>query len=381
MNLGFNNIVFRALVILALMIVGITLWYTNNLANKLKKEEYSKVALWAKATKELSNIDNSNYDISFVFEVVNNNTTVPAIQTNDKGEVIAYRNINQSNTRGNLEKELALMSRRYPPIEIELIDGTKEYIYYKDSRLLQQLKQFPFFMLSIIGAFMLISYFAFSNARIAQQNKVWTGMAKETAHQIGTPLSSLVGWLEYLKQKKVSGAITKEMEKDIDRLTVIASRFSKIGSSVEIIETDLVEFFNNYISYMKKRIPKTVELNMEFINQPLHASINASLFSWVIENIIKNAADAMEGNGKIYLNIEKQQNSIVIKVKDNGKGIPPSIQKTIFHPGYTTKDRGWGLGLSLAKRIVEGHHKGKIYISSSKKGIGTVVEITLPSSK
>ena len=202
MDFKLEGAAYKGLVLLAFIIIAVTLLYTNNLANQLKLEEDKKVALWAKATKELSDINDSNYDISFVFEVVNNNTTVPVIQTNQAGEIIAHRNILKSNSDQELQDQISLMKRKYKPIEIELIDGTKEYIYYKDSRLLQRLKYFPLFMFLIIAAFMLIAYSAFSNARIAQQNKVWTGMAKETAHQIGTPLSSLIGWLEYLKQKK-----------------------------------------------------------------------------------------------------------------------------------------------------------------------------------
>ena len=224
MELKSNGNTSVLLVLLAFSIVATTLWYTNNLANKLKVEEQKKVALWAKATKELSEINSSNYDVGFVFEVVNNNTTVPVIQINDSGDIIAHRNIKPPHTDTELQKQVKLMKRKYPPIEIELINGTKEYIYYRDSRLLQNLKNFPFFILSIIGAFIMIAYFAFSNARIAQQNKVWTGMAKETAHQIGTPLSSLLGWLEYLKKNKTQSSVTAEIEKDLSILSVIASR-------------------------------------------------------------------------------------------------------------------------------------------------------------
>ena len=377
MNLSFNNIIFKALVVLALMIVGITLWYTNNLANKLKKEEYSKVALWAKATKELSNISNSNYDISFVFEVVNNNTTVPAIHTNSQGEIIAHRNISKSGNNIDLEKELTLMSRKYSPIEIELIDGTKEFIYYKDSRLLQQLKQFPFFMLSIIGAFMLIAYFAFSNARVAQQNKVWTGMAKETAHQIGTPLSSLIGWIEYLKQKKLSESITKEMEKDVDRLTVIASRFSKIGSSPILEAKNIVSLLKKSANYMQQRLSSKIDIQV-YSNKPtISTRLNTDLFEWVIENIIKNSADAISEKGTISINVTDAEKQVLIDIVDDGKGIKQALFSEIFKPGFTSKKRGWGLGLSLVKRIVKDYHGGMVKILKSNPYKETILRIVL----
>ena len=248
-----NTKISRILFFIALCIVSVTLWYTNSLANKLKLEEQKKVALWAKATKELSEISPSNYNIGFVFEVVNNNTTVPVIQVNEQGEIIAHRNIKGPQTDLELLKHVTFMKNKYPPIEVELIDGSKEYIYYKDSRLLQNLKNFPIIILSIIGAFIFIAYIAFSNAKIAEQNKVWTGMAKETAHQIGTPLSSLLGWVEILKSKKSDKQTVLEIENDLERLSVIASRFSKIGSLPKLKKLNLVSLITDSVDYMQKR--------------------------------------------------------------------------------------------------------------------------------
>ena len=350
----------------------------NYYQNRVQRIFYSNSSKYFQLQSQRDSLINS-----FSQEIMNNIAHLPVVFWSQSGDsLIASNVINKEMKRLEMDLIIQKMSEDNNPVEIYLGNNDNGVIYYSNSKILFQLQYFPLLTLIIVALFLLVSYLSFSSFRRSEQNQVWAGMAKETAHQLGTPLSSLHGWITLLKESghKNSEAFV-EMEKDIERLTVVSERFSKIGSLVEIIETDLLEFFNNYISYMKKRIPKTVELNMEFVNQPLHASINAPLFSWVIENVIKNAADAMEGNGNIYLSIEKQQNSIVIKVKDNGKGIPSSIQKTIFQPGFTTKDRGWGLGLSLAKRIVEGHHNGKIYISSSKKGVGTVVEITLPSSK
>ena len=372
MDVYFNNLVSKGLVLMALIIVGATLWYTNKLANKFKIEEKKKVALWAKATKELSDINNLNYDVGFVFEVVNNNTTVPAIQTSDQGDVIAYRNV--KNTK-DITKELELMQRKYPPIEIELINGTKEYIYYKDSSLLQQLKYFPLFMLLIIGAFMLIVYFAFSNARIAQQNKVWTGMAKETAHQIGTPLSSLVGWLEHLKQKGVSKSVTEEIQKDLDRLTVIASRFSKIGSSPNLELKNIVPILEGSVNYMKKRASSSISINLDVPEKIIMANINVDLFEWVIENILKNSIDAINAKGLIKISVTENEQFITIDMLDNGKGIKKPLFNEIFEPGFTSKKRGWGLGLSLVKRIIKDYHKGEVKILRSIPHKETVIRI------
>ncbi len=377
MNFQLKNISYKGLILLALAIVSITLWYTNNLATQLKIEEQKKVALWANATKELSDINNSNYDISFVFEVVNNNTTVPVIQTNEAGEVIAYRNIKKSDSQEELKKELALMIKKYPPIEIELIDGTKEYIYYKDSKLLQQLKYFPFFMLLIITAFMLIAYSAFSNARIAQQNKVWTGMAKETAHQIGTPLSSLMGWIEQLKQKETGKHVIKEIEKDLDRLTIIASRFSKIGSLPKLEKKNIIPILERSVNYMKKRVSTKISIDLNAKNKTIFTLINVDLFEWVIENIIKNSIDAISKNGNITIEVREKENFILIDAIDNGRGIKKSFFKEIFKPGFTSKKRGWGLGLSLVKRIIKDYHNGKVKVEKSIPNQETIIRILL----
>tara|TARA_Y100001968_G_scaffold332563_1_gene391237 strand:+ start:1312 stop:2451 length:1140 start_codon:yes stop_codon:yes gene_type:complete len=377
MEFYFNNLTSKLLVLLAFIIVGTTLWYTNNLANQFKIEEKKKVALWAKATKELSDINNLNYDVGFIFEVVNNNTTVPAIQINSSGDIIAYRNIKKANSNDDLNQELELMKRKYPPIEIELINGSKEYIYYKDSSLLQQLKYFPFLMLLIIGAFMLIAYSSFSNARIAQQNKVWTGMAKETAHQIGTPLSSLIGWLEHLKQQKKLETVTKEIQKDLDRLTIIASRFSKIGSLPKLTKVNIIPMLKNSIHYMKKRASSRISINLEASQESIKARINIDLFEWVIENILKNSIDAINEKGTIIVKISDSNENITIDMIDNGKGIKRPFFKEIFKPGFTSKKRGWGLGLSLVQRIIRDYHKGEVKIVKSIPNQETIIRILL----
>ena len=365
------------MLLFAFIIVASTLWYTNTLANQFKIEEKKKVALWAKATKELSDINNLDYDVGFVFEVVNNNTTVPVIQVNELGNIIAHRNINKPHTEDELQKQVKLMKRKYHPIEIELINGTKEYIYYKDSRLLQNLKNFPFFILSIIAAFIIIAYFAFSNARIAEQNKVWTGMAKESAHQIGTPLSSLLGWLEYLKENKIEQSVTSEIEKDLSRLSVIASRFSKIGSLPKLNKINLIPVLDSSINYMQKRASSKISIRLISSSPQVNAKINLDLFEWVIENIIKNSMDAINETGKIVVKIIENKKTIFIDIIDNGKGVKKTLFKQIFEPGFTSKKRGWGLGLSLVRRIIKDYHKGDVSLLKSTPNQETIIRIVL----
>ena len=377
MDFQSKGIAYNGLVFLAFVIVAVTLLYTNDLANELKIEEKKKVALWAKATKELSNMNDSNYDIGFVFEVVNNNTTVPVIHTNSSGEVLAYRNIKNASTDEQLKNQIRIMKRKYEPIEIELIDGKKEYIYYKESRLLQRLRNFPIFMFSIVAAFMLIAYSAFSNARIAQQNKVWTGMAKETAHQIGTPLSSLMGWLEYLKEKDIDQEVLKEIQKDLARLTTIASRFSKIGSLPKLEKLNIVPVLDSAINYMRKRMSTNTTLDFSTNQQKAMVLVNEELFQWVIENIVKNSIDAISKKGKIQVKLIDQNNHVIIDIIDNGRGLKKSVFKQIFLPGFTSKKRGWGLGLSLVKRIIEDYHKGQVNVVRSIPNKETIIRILL----
>ena len=377
MDFQSKGIAYNGLVFLAFVIVAVTLLYTNDLANDLKIEEKKKVALWAKATKELSNMNDSNYDIGFVFEVVNNNTTVPVIHTNSSGEVLAYRNIKNANTDEQFKNQIRIMKRKYEPIEIELIDGTKEYIYYKESRLLQRLRNFPIFMFLIVAAFMLIAYSAFSNARIAQQNKVWTGMAKETAHQIGTPLSSLMGWLEYLKEKEIDQEVLKEIQKDLARLTTIASRFSKIGSLPKLEKLNVVPVLDSAINYMRKRMSTNTTLDFSSNQQKAMVLVNEELFQWVIENIVKNSIDAISNKGKIQVKLIDKKHHVIIDIIDNGRGLKKSVFKQVFLPGFTSKKRGWGLGLSLVKRIIEDYHKGQVNVVRSIPNRETIIRILL----
>jgi len=378
MGLEFKSIAYNGLVLLALAIVGVTLWYTNNLANELKKEEKNKVEIWAKAAEALDdNLDGEDCDFTFPFDVVQRNTTIPVILVDNSDSIIIdSRNLPKGLTA--LE-QLKLIKKKYPDqrIEIDLIDDRKNYIYYKDSRLLQRLKYSPFFILLIIAAFMLIAYTAFSNARIAQQNKVWTGMAKETAHQIGTPLSSLMGWLEYLKEKEIDPVVLKEIQKDLDRLTTIASRFSKIGSLPVLEKLNIVPVLELSINYMRKRISSNTSLVFDSKQKKIMVLINQELFEWVIENILKNSIDAINKKGTIVVQLSDEQDCVKIDVIDNGKGVKKSFFKQIFQPGFTSKKRGWGLGLSLVKRIIKDYHKGEVSVIKSIPNKETVIRVLL----
>lgn len=317
---------------------------------------------------------------SFISEVVLNSASVPVIYADSSGEVIEYGNLDSGKVAepGYLAAQIDIMKDQNEPIEIELEEGVVNYIYYKDSLLLQQIQYYPYVQLGIIAFFLLVAYYAFSNARKAEQNQVWVGMSKETAHQLGTPISSLVGWVEYFKEQDINPKVIAELEKDIGRLELITERFSKIGSKPDLHPQPIGPVLQEAVDYLKTRASKQVVFSLEMEQQPLHAQINPPLFNWVIENLVKNALDAMEGRGEITISVSQQGDKLAIDVSDTGKGIPKSRFNSVFQPGYSTKKRGWGLGLSLTKRIIENYHKGKIFVKSSVIGKGTTFRILLP---
>ena len=273
---------------------------------------------------------------------------------------------------------LVLMASENQPIEVEIGDGSKSYIFYKESILLTQLKYYPYVMFSIIGLFLFVAYLLFSTARRVEQNQVWVGMAKETAHQLGTPLSSLIAWLEYLRSKGLDSETAVEIEKDVKRLETITERFSKIGSIPKLDTVDVVKVLNDAVNYMKLRTSKNVSFIIDSGNEKeVFGQLNVPLFEWVIENLIRNAVDAMDGNGSIIISLSDQIQFVYIDITDTGKGIPKSKYKTVFEPGFTTKKRGWGLGLSLTKRIIENYHSGKIFVKNSETDKGTSFRIVL----
>lgn len=363
------------------VVIGVSSFViTNNLAKKLSVEERKKVELWALGMRQLSALDNEEKDYTFILEVIKNNETVPVILTDRNKEIISSRNLdpNRENDQEYLARQLEKMKKDNDPIEIILLDGNKNYIYYKESILLTRLFYFPIIQFGVISLFLFVSYLAFSTSRKAEQNQVWVGMAKETAHQLGTPTSSLLASLELLKLKNVDEEVVGEFEKDVNRLEIITERFSKIGSKPKLDKQNIVGVLINAVKYIKARSSQKVNFQFNFSeNDIVKAPFNTSLFEWVIENLCKNAIDSMEGIGNITINIDDRIQYLFIDIIDNGKGIPKSKYKTVFQPGYTTKQRGWGLGLSLSKRIIEIYHDGKIFVNHSEIDKGTNMRIVL----
>mgnify|MGYP000040522951 FL=1 len=363
----------------ALAIVVGSFWFTSNLTRKLAEEERKKVELWAQGMKELTQNRNLDKDYTFILEVIRNNETVPMILTDENEKMISMRNVNvgKRNREQAIQKRIEEMKQEHQPIEISLPQGT-QYIFYEDSTLLRRLSYFPIIQLGVVALFLLISYYAFSISRRAEQNQVWVGMSKETAHQLGTPTSSLLANLELLRMKVDDQTVLEEVEKDINRLEKITERFSKIGSQPVLKEESLETVLSGVIAYIRSRSSKKVSYEMDFNQQEdVVVAINRPLFEWVVENLLKNAIDSMNGEGKIGIDVRSKNKQVVVDVTDQGKGVSRSKQKAIFHPGYTTKKRGWGLGLSLARRIIEQYHGGRIFIHQSEPGKGSTMRIIL----
>jgi hypothetical protein len=484
------------LFIVAIIIIFTSLWYTNKLVNSIAHDERTKVSLWAEAVQKKAKLvkftndlfqklqteerkkaelyalatkqlNSDIADISFVLKVIQDNTTVPVILTDDENNITANRNLDSTIEKDPeaLKKELAIMKSLYEPVVIEVYRGKKNYLYHKDSRLftdikvvfdsliksfisdvainsaavpviytdstrstviavgnidstkintpekikatillmeqqntpipvdlgegsknyifyeqsplLTQLKYYPYVQFGVIGLFLLIAYILFSTARKAEQDQVWVGMSKETAHQLGTPLSSLMAWTDYLRANGTDESIVNEMNRDVMRLNMITERFSKIGSQPTLQDEDVCVVVKNAMDYLKQRTSKNVNYILEIPDTEIHAQLSVPLFEWVIENICKNAVDAMDGKGEFRVTINEIPEGVAIDLKDSGKGIHKSKHKSVFKPGYTTKKRGWGLGLSLCKRIIENYHDGKIYVLNSEENKGTTFRIVL----
>lgn len=382
MEFYFKKRRWKILLLLLAVAIGIgSFLYTNWLVKKMAFEERKNVELWAEATEKLISTDiSSNQDITFLVDVINRNTSIPIIHTDSLDHILNVRNIvfEEANKEKILASELKKMKSENLPIIISVSETEKQYLYYRDSVLLQNLKYYPVIQFAVIFLFILVSYLAFSSSRNAEQNQVWVGMSKETAHQLGTPISSLMAWVELLKMQNVDETLIKEFEKDTQRLEKITERFSKIGSVPELISTDVAETIRSTVAYLRTRSSGKVKFILDFNEQEkVEVPLNASLFSWVIENLCKNAIDAMNNSGTIEISIAEKGDQILIDVSDTGKGIAKGYFKTVFQPGFTTKKRGWGLGLSLAKRIVENYHKGKIFLKQSEINKGTTFRIIL----
>ncbi|MBN2669532.1 MAG: HAMP domain-containing histidine kinase [Bacteroidales bacterium] len=369
------------LLVFGVLIGILSLLYTNSLVNDLEKEERKNVQLWAEGMKRLGQMESGTGDISIILEVIKKNETVPMIVVDEDDQILFVKNLDtlRQNNEKYLRKQLEEMKLQNPPIINYLTEDIKQYVYYKDSVLLKRLLYYPYIQLAIILVFLWIAYYAFNSTRKAEQNQVWLGMAKETAHQLGTPISSLLAWVELLSEdKQVQQNILTEIRKDVSRLEIIADRFSKIGSDPKLSEILLAEQILKTIAYMKLRVSSKVMFDDNLTQfKDFTCYINPPLFDWVIENLFKNAIDAMDGKGKITVEVTDANQFLYIDISDTGKGIAKSHYKTIFNPGYTTKKRGWGLGLSLTKRIIEEYHKGRIFVKRSEVNKGTTFRIAL----
>ena len=361
------------------IIIGISsLFVTNSLVKSLAYEEKKKIEIWAYATSQMVNIsDDGNF--SLAIKVMESNENIPIILADENDSILNYRNLNpiKEITDEYLQKQLAIMKEQNEPIEVQVFKDYKQLLYYKDSILLTRLKYYPMFQLGLITLFMFIAYLAFSSARKAEQNQVWAGMAKETAHQLGTPLSSLMAWVELLKSKEETKDMVLEMEKDVVRLETITDRFSKIGSKPTLEDENIVQVVLEATNYLKSRLPEKVSIEVNSKKSSIIVPVSVVLLNWVIENICKNAVDAMKGEGLIKIEMEEDESYVRIQINDTGKGIEPELISSIFKPGVTSKKRGWGLGLSLSKRIIEEYHKGKIFVKNSVEGEGTTFSVLL----
>ena len=367
-------------VALGCLIVSVSVYFTTHLAQKLETEEKQKIEIWAEATRQLILAD-SVTDIDFVSSIIENNTTIPVYIVNDHDSIIYSRNVKEPkrNVAEFYERKIASLKAKISPIEVRISSDLVQYIYYDDSMLLIQLYFFPYILVAIIALFVFFVVLVFIHFKRSEQNLVWVGLSRETAHQLGTPISSLLAWQELLKTTDIDEELLNELGKDIDRLQIIADRFSKIGSQPILLPENLIKVIEKSLEYMNNRSSNKVIYTTHFPkqNDSLIVPINAPLFEWVIENLCKNAIDAMNGAGQISIALSILPKQVQIDVSDTGKGMERSMYKTIFKPGFTTKTRGWGLGLSLAKRIVEEYHQGKIFVKSSIAGKGTTFRIIL----
>ena len=371
------------LVLVAVVIAVTSLLVSHILVRDLSDEERNKMEVWAQALHALNNADEDT-DVTLILNVIQGNNTIPVIVLDPCGNVMDYRNINiqAGNASDSISYVAALgrhMFRSGKYIRINIGEGNKDYqlVCYDESTMLKRLSSYPYVQLGVVLIFVVVAIFALLSSKRAEQNKVWVGLSKETAHQLGTPISSLMAWVEILKESYPDDTLIPELDKDVKRLERIAERFSKIGSLPEATDCSMNEILGHVIDYMDRRTSSKVEIVRNFPDNDVTVRMNASLFEWVVENLCKNAVDAMEGHGRIVLALFQEGGKVIVEVSDTGKGIKRKDIKNVFKPGFTTKKRGWGLGLSLAKRIVEEYHDGRIYVKSSDVGKGTTFRIEL----
>ncbi len=371
----------RIIILISFVIVSLILWNTYTFFKKFKIEERLKMEIVATAIREFATNQDLNADVSLEDKIIKSNINIPMILVDADGNIgkDSYKNLDSIKAKDPLylQQQLEIMKGQNDPIEINFFKNKKQYVYYSNSDLLNKLTYYPLALILILILFLSLIYMMFVSSKIAEQNKLWTGMAKETAHQIGTPLSSLLGWIAILKQEKVDDQYVVEIEKDIHRLNIIANRFSKIGSLPKLSKSDIVSVTKRAYQYLEYRSSSQITFNFKSNKKEIFCNLNLELYGWVIENLIKNALDAMLGKGELTVTVNSDSKRIIVEISDTGKGMSKSQFKKIFNPGYTSKKRGWGLGLSLSKRIIKDYHNGKIFVNHSEINKGTSIQILL----
>lgn len=384
------------LVVVSLLIVGNFLYFSNNLVKDLSEQERDRMQIWADATKELATASfasdsASTANVNFLLGIIEANDNIPVLLVDDSDNIMLHRNFTLPEPPDSLalyelapvnenflKEKLKNLKNTSNHIEIQIDESITQHLYYEDSTLLRRLLFYPYVLIGVLGVFILVVYFALISIKKAEQNKVWVGLSKETAHQLGTPISSLMAWMQMLEVTELEKSIVTDMNKDVTRLSIIADRFSKIGSKPEMELAFINESVTKSLEYMRSRISQRVKLTINLSQDECGTLLCMSLFEWVMENLTKNAVDAMQGEGAIDVTVSSNATTIFIDVADTGKGIARKNFKTVFHPGFTTKKRGWGLGLTLVKRIIEEYHGGRIYVKESEIGKGTTFRIELP---
>ncbi len=386
-----------AFIVISILLIGVFIYFSSSLVRSLEQEERGKMEIWADAYHQLLTAEN-DADMTLVLKVIDGNKTIPVFYTEEDGTLLGSNNITiPEDTISFIAHKREELTRKGNFFEINIMPGWRQYLYYDESILLQQLQYYPYVQLMVIIIFILLFYYMISSRKKAEQNRVWVGLSKETAHQLGTPISSLMAWVDYFQSAcdadgnipsgMVTTDIVSEINKDVQRLHTVADRFSKIGSMPKLEETDLCEVINNVVPYMQKRASTRIHISAETPEYPVRLPLCAPLFAWVIENLCRNSIDALSNDNSggsglrtgsfIHIRLKEEADLAIIEVEDNGKGIPKNLQKDIFRAGFTTKTRGWGLGLTLVKRIVEEYHHGKIFVKSSVIGVGTTFRIEL----
>lgn len=374
----YGNTLRWVIIVASFAVVSLILWKTYEFFQHFKEEERTKMENWSFAQTDFINSD-TNANLELTLKILNSNKTTPMLVVNEEGALVSYNNLDETKISDSayVKKLILKFQEENKPIPVKLGDSIVSTIYYGNSELLNKLKYYPLALLLIVFLFGAVIFFFYRSNKNATQNKLWSGMAKETAHQIGTPLSSLIGWTEILKSENINPIYITEIEKDIDRLQTITERFSKIGSLPTLEKTDIVKETINSFDYLKARSSKLIDFEIDSPDDEIMVNLNKQLYSWTIENLVKNAIDAMKGRGKLTIAISQLEDAIMVSVTDTGKGLSKKNFNKIFEPGFTTKKRGWGLGLSLAKRIIEDFHNGKIKVLHSEIGKGTTFQITL----